>query len=49
MSTPSTPYNRLKKHRQLKQLTENSIVISSNDSTDVELDNPNISESGALN
>lgn len=48
MSTPSTPYNRLKKHRQLKQLTENSIVIPSNDSTDVELDNPNISESGAL-
>lgn len=46
MSTPSTLYNRLKKHRQLKRFTENS--IPSNDSTDVELVNANFSESVAL-
>lgn len=33
----TTPYERLKKHRQLRQLTENA--VSSDDSTDVELDN----------
>lgn len=38
----TTPYDRLKKHRKLKQLTENS--VSSNDSTNVELDNSNLSE-----
>jgi len=38
----TTPYNRLKKHRQLKQITKNA--VSSNDSTDMELDNSNLSE-----
>lgn len=33
----ATPYNRLKKHRQLKRLTENTALSSS--STHVELDN----------
>lgn len=32
----TTPYNRLKKHRQLKKLSENA--VSANDSTDVEID-----------
>lgn len=40
----ATPYDRLKKHRKLKQLTENSVSYNDSTVTDVELDNSNLSE-----